>query len=497
VQSDTAAWKSDAEGYCIPLADTTSSDLKTSAPDPRAPKRHVTANAAHNIDLPNHDANSQECCSGHTNEIELVPTAGMFHREQLTQQAMAGSSGPSAYLNRDELLSMRTASLSSAPISLGTRRTNSPHEFYRYPGRFSPAFTRAAISVFSQKDDLILDPFVGGGTTAVEALVSGRRSLVADLNPLATFVTRVKTRPLAHNSRLAVQRWIDQLPQVTLLSRPSPETDIWLDQGYLKGLDTRLTWRIAKVIRLALAIVDPTDARTEAFCRCIVLRTAQWAFDMRSTVPSVEEFRSTLITHGRAMLKVAETFAESLDKTTELPYVMEKGVPGLADSVSKFTIQKPALVLTSPPYPGVYVNYHRWKLLGRREIRAPYWIANQLDGHGLAHYTMHARAEPTLRTYFDRLRRAFEDIARLVSATTTVVQLVGFNNPPDQLSRYLSTMNDAGFQEVLFPELATADDGRLWRSVPSRRWWTEAQSRRSIAPHTAQEVVLIHRLKQD
>jgi hypothetical protein len=379
---------------------------------------------------------------------------------------------------------------------LGPRRTNSPHEFYRYPGRFSPAFARAAIEAFSQPDDLILDPFVGGGTTAVEALLSRRRSLVADLNSLATFVTRVKTRPLTPRSQSSVRQWLDKLPRVTLLNRPSATNDVWLDLGYLKDLDTRLTWRLTKVIALALAEIDPLDARAAAFCRCIVLRTAQWAFDMRSAIPTVQEFRSAMIAHGHGMIKVAETFAESLADSTDLPYVVDQGVPGLADFVSNFTLGKPTLVLTSPPYPGVYVNYHRWKLLGRREIRAPYWITNQLDGHGLAHYTMHARADRTLSTYFDQLRVAFEDIARMIGRGTLVVQLVGFNNPPDQLSRYLSTMSNAGFQEVLHPDLATADDGRLWRSVPSRRWWTEAQSRRSVAPHTAQEVVLIHRLKQ-
>jgi hypothetical protein len=406
---------------------------------------------------------------------------------------MSMPGGVGFHPDRDRLMAMRAASLSRAYISMGSRRTNSPHEFYRYPARFSPAFARTAIEAFSRPDDLILDPFVGGGTTAVEALISGRRSLVADLNPLATFVTRVKTRPLPDHSQTAVRHWIEQLSRVTLLSRPSSTTDIWLDQGYLKGLDTRLTWRITKMIRLALAEIDPFDEKAAAFCRCIVLRTAQWAFDMRSSIPSVEEFRSALITNGRAMLDVAVAFAGSLSDSTELPYIMEQGVPGLADLVGNFSIAKPTLVLTSPPYPGVYVNYHRWKLLGRREIRAPYWIADKLDGNGLAHYTMHSRAERTLTTYFGLLRVAFEDIARLLGPTTTVVQLVGFNNPPDQLPRYLSAMSDAGFQEVLFPELATAEDGRLWRSVPSRRWWTEAQSRRSVAPYTAQEVVLIHR----
>lgn len=406
---------------------------------------------------------------------------------------MAGNDA-SARFDFNALQSMREASLSRAPISIGPRRTNSPHEYYRYPGRFPPAFARAAIAAFSQPHDLVLDPFVGGGTTAVEAFIAGRRCLAADLNPLATFVTRVKTQVLDARSREAVQLWIEQLPRTTLVNRTTHTSGTWLELGYLKGIDTRLTWRIAKVIRLALAAIEPSGTEAAEFCRCIVLRTAQWALDMRRIIPSVEEFRSALIRHGRGMLEVANAVGSSLPHPTYVPLILNQGLPGLADVVRKRT--DPALVLTSPPYPGVYVNYHRWKLQGRKEIRAPYWIVGQLDGNGLAYYTMHARAERTLTTYFERLKSAFEDLARIASPRTTLVQLVGFNNPADQLGRYLRTMNEAGFEEVLLPQLATADDGRLWRSVPSRRWWAEAQSRREVVPHTSQEVVLVHRLTQ-
>jgi len=244
----------------------------------------------------------------------------------------AGDTG--TRLNYDALLSMRAAALSRAPISLGLRRTTSPHEFYRYPGRFSPAFARAAIIAFSQPHELVIDPFVGGGTTAVEALSSSRRCIVADLNPLATFVTRVKTQLLEDRSHRTVQHWIEELPRATLLNRALPATDIWLDQGYLNGLDTPLTWRVTKVIRLALAAVDPLDPRAASFCRCIVLRTAQWAFDMRSTIPSVEQFRSALVAHGHAMLSVAAAFAKSLPDASYPPQVVDQGVPGLADSLS-------------------------------------------------------------------------------------------------------------------------------------------------------------------
>src|SRR5207253_8788680 len=51
------------------------------------------------------------------------------------------------------------------------------HNFYRYPARFSPKFVRSIIEQFSKSGDVIADPFVGGGTSLVEALALGRESV--------------------------------------------------------------------------------------------------------------------------------------------------------------------------------------------------------------------------------------------------------------------------------------------------------------------------------
>src|SRR5258708_28323604 len=67
------------------------------------------------------------------------------------------------------------------------------HDFYKYPARFSPTFVRAAIETFTKPGDLILDPHVGGGTTLVEALASGRDAIGVDISELAEFVAKVKT----------------------------------------------------------------------------------------------------------------------------------------------------------------------------------------------------------------------------------------------------------------------------------------------------------------
>ncbi|UCE74376.1 MAG: site-specific DNA-methyltransferase [Methanomassiliicoccales archaeon] len=61
-----------------------------------------------------------------------------------------------------------------------------------YPARFSPAFASTAIELFSNPGDIVLDPYMGGGTTIVEAMVAGRRAIGADLNSLFKFLIKVK-----------------------------------------------------------------------------------------------------------------------------------------------------------------------------------------------------------------------------------------------------------------------------------------------------------------
>src|SRR5687768_17340558 len=61
------------------------------------------------------------------------------------------------------------------------------HGFYKYPARFSPAFARAAIQTFTEPGDVVLDPHVGGGTSLVEAIASGRHAIGIDISELAEF----------------------------------------------------------------------------------------------------------------------------------------------------------------------------------------------------------------------------------------------------------------------------------------------------------------------
>ena len=72
-------------------------------------------------------------------------------------------------------------------------RTRRTHYLFRYPAKFHPPVARKLIEDFSDRGDLILDPYCGSGTLLVEALHSGRSSIGVDIDPVATFVSHVKT----------------------------------------------------------------------------------------------------------------------------------------------------------------------------------------------------------------------------------------------------------------------------------------------------------------
>jgi DNA modification methylase len=58
-----------------------------------------------------------------------------------------------------------------------------------YRGNWSPYIPRNVILRYSKPGDVVLDQFVGGGTTAIEAKLLGRRCIAYDINPKAVELT--------------------------------------------------------------------------------------------------------------------------------------------------------------------------------------------------------------------------------------------------------------------------------------------------------------------
>lgn len=70
------------------------------------------------------------------------------------------------------------------------------HNIHRYSGKFIPQIAKSVIELFTDEEDIVLDPYLGSGTTALEAILSGRKSIGIDINPLAILISEVKTMVL-------------------------------------------------------------------------------------------------------------------------------------------------------------------------------------------------------------------------------------------------------------------------------------------------------------
>jgi hypothetical protein len=325
--------------------------------------------------------------------------------------------------------------------------TGSTHDFYRYPARFSPPFARAAIDLFTEPGDTVLDPFVGGSTSLVESMASGRNAVGLDISQLAVFLAQVKTTLLPKVDLETVQDWaIDTSPLLSPFQPVERHTD-WKQAGYQK----HVPWRLRKAAEQAINSAEKLPDRLQGVARCIVLRTIQWAVDCKKQFPSMptvrQQFIDFAVTATDGLEELGQRVRASGRKATV--EVFNEPVESVAAVPSKLLKAAPAkLVITSPPYPGVHVLYHRWQVMGGKETAAPFWIADCLDGQGNSFYTFGDRRKQTHeQEYFARLQRAFTEVRKVLANDAVVVQLVGFSKPKKHLACYLEAMCAAGFEE--------------------------------------------------
>src|SRR5688572_8517246 len=89
-------------------------------------------------------------------------------------------------------------------LHFGRYRDNADytHYLFRFPAKFHPPVVRRLLDLYSKPGDVVLDPFCGSGTLLVEARLMDRAAIGIDIDPVASFIARVKSRPIDPKSLL-------------------------------------------------------------------------------------------------------------------------------------------------------------------------------------------------------------------------------------------------------------------------------------------------------
>ena len=311
---------------------------------------------------------------------------------------------------------------------------------------------------------------MGGGTTIVEAVSHGRLAMGVDLNPLSRLITGAKTSPLSLTERDRIVEWSYSLS--TLIIDCPVETKSRSDSR-LKNLPTHIEGWLRQA-RTSLRVFQTSKERRLA--RCILLQWGQRVLDSQSSVDAYQagkHLRSISINCLNGVSEFTQKGKEfglskrSMAGNRKLYYGSSESFP----FTSKARANGIKLVVTSPPYPGVHVLYHRWQIRGRKETPAPYYIAGRRDGHGESYYTLGGRHKKEMKSYFERIVAAFTNIRPVLTRDALVFQTLGFSSFQSQAPLYLLAMEKAGYKQVKLSN--TFSPFSMSREIPHRKWYAK------------------------
>ena len=211
------------------------------------------------------------------------------------------------------------------------------HGFHTYPARMHPD---AAAALIAACPGAVHDPFCGGGTVLVEAMLAGRPSSGTDASPVAVLVANARTadKRLTTPMRSAARK-------ITEAARLRVDVDV--PEVAERWYQPHVAQELGR-IRDGIAAADPSvQPLLRALLSSIVVKTS---FRKSDTQNRRE-------THHRAPGTTAILFHKKARELGRWLDAMDEGPRPeiiLGDARRDAPSGECGLVLTSPPYPGVY-----------------------------------------------------------------------------------------------------------------------------------------------
>jgi hypothetical protein len=351
---------------------------------------------------------------------------------------------------------------------------NERHRFHSicpYFAMFPESFVRRNVLAWSKRDDIILDPFSGRGTTVFESLLNGRTGVGCDTNPVAVCLSKAKADPPKLGDileRLTVlekgsRRFTSRAPEVsdeffTLCFHEETLRQLLFLMKKLEWRDDRTDCFIAA---LALGCLHGESHRTELCFSNRMPRTI-------STKPaySVRWWKQKgCVPPQRDVFPILRECAEYRYQSS-VPSLKGRVVEGDARCAGKLLRSyrgRVKLVITSPPYLDI-TDYHEdqwlrlWFLGG-----APKPITGQGKDD------RHRRVE----SYWQFLREVWKGVVPLLEASAQVVIRIGGTRlgQEELRSGLLGSLNSSG-QKFKLMESRQTDikngQRRIFQAAPEK-----------------------------
>jgi hypothetical protein len=302
-------------------------------------------------------------------------------------------------------------------------RTKHVHNLHPYLGKFIPQLVEVFLRRHFKPGDCIYDPFVGSGTTLVEANAFGAAGVGCDISAFNCLLSRVKTQEYAlANVDLDLRGVLEQTPR-TVEGVVPDEASHWLRAWYAPQALRELLayecvasqtldeaeWDVARVIlsRAARSARQTTHFDLD-FPRQPVTEP-YWCHKHKRTCRPVEEAMKFLRRYTGDTVHRLRAFAAI--RSHQAVEVLHGDA-----RIAELPLE-PSGIITSPPYPGL-IDYHEqhryaYELLGLEDRR------EEEIGPASRGQSGHA-----VRTYVDDMVAVFTNALRQLPANAPVIIVV-------------------------------------------------------------------------
>jgi hypothetical protein len=330
-----------------------------------------------------------------------------------------------------------------------------------YPGRFASQIPATIIGLLTKPGDLILDPFMGSGTTIVEAHRLGRKAIGVDLNPIACLAVRAKILSTTYSE---IRKSVDLIAReaTTCLSGSYKSHDSQLPRREVPQAVQASKWYTASVFNKLRVLWDLigtyrgqkrilSDAAFSAILLTVCKETRHWGYVCDNCAPVTNHEGNVLEEFKDKLERLAEAYKQrdgdrlsafGPEAKLEDVQVCCANANHILANIEPDSVD---LVITSPPYFGV-TDYVKTQRLSME------WFGHQIEPLRLeeigARSKRHRRDAVT--QYLEDLGRTFSLLHRTLRVGAGCIVVVGESKARDEVISGVKTlMDECGFAEHL------------------------------------------------
>jgi len=265
--------------------------------------------------------------------------------------------------NGDHITKEKNGSSFSDP-AFSINKTQPIHRWVPWIAGFSKEFVSDSIKRYIDGNGIILDPFVGVGTTLIESHITGNNSIGFEINPYAYFACKTKINSL----QIDEDMFNNQITRFSLFYRNKLNSKYRPISKAPGGFKTRVEFYSPKVLRKVLIFMDfiqtiddqnISDLFKLAFTSTMV-KYSNYSYEpslatrSKSGKSDIEDYDVLEVTTQKLLefSKDIIWIKKAVSNKDPTPQIFNDSFFNYKEYLSKKTID---LIITSPPYLN---NYH-------------------------------------------------------------------------------------------------------------------------------------------